>query len=85
VILEVGGKCFWEEINPWLKRFAAMLPFEAIAVNAQILDSLNKEEARLHEENVNPVIFIFTVNLLIPNNQSHKTFYTLREIYIIFG
>ena len=55
VILEVGGKCYWEEINPWLKRFAAMLPFEAIAVNAQILETLNSEEERLHEQNVNPV------------------------------
>jgi hypothetical protein len=55
VICEVGGKVYWEEINPWLKRFAAMLPFEAIAVNAEILKKLNDEEERLKEANINPV------------------------------
>jgi hypothetical protein len=55
VICEVGGKVYWEEVNPWLKRFAANLPFEAIAVNTEILQKLNDEEERLKEANTNPV------------------------------
>ncbi len=55
VICEVGGKCYWEEVSPWLKRFAAILPFEAIAVNPEILKKLNEEEERLKDLNTNPV------------------------------
>ncbi len=32
-----------------------MLPFEAIAVNAEILKKLDDEEERLKEANINPV------------------------------
>jgi hypothetical protein len=58
VICEVGGKVYWEEVNPWLKRFAANLPFEAIAVNTEILQKLNEEEERLKEANTNPVKYM---------------------------
>ena len=59
VICEVGGKCYWEEISPWLKRFAAILPFEAIAVNPEILQKLNDQEEGLKELNTNPVSRLF--------------------------
>jgi hypothetical protein len=55
VICEVGGKVYWEEVRPWLKRFAKLLPFEAIAVNTEILSKLDEEEEKLKDTNVNPV------------------------------
>lgn len=57
VIVEIGGKVYWEEVRPWLSRFAAMLPFEAIAVNVDILERLDKEEERLNHLNQNPISF----------------------------
>lgn len=61
VIMEVGGNAYWEEVRPWLTRVARKLPFEAIAVNKDLLDRLNKEEARLQELNENPYTFEWMV------------------------
>lgn len=62
VILEVGGKVSWEEVKPWLSNVAKMLPFEAIAVNDDILTKLDAEEKRLlHTENKNPITFEWLV------------------------
>jgi len=64
VIVEVGGKVTWEETQPWLSRVAACLPMECIAVSAEQLERLDKEEQRLAEENTNP----HTMEWMIRNN-----------------
>jgi len=61
VILEVGGNVYWEEVQPWLENVCKMLPFEAIAVNKDLLERLNKEEKRLQEANENPYSFEWMV------------------------
>ena len=57
VIMEVCGQVYWEEVKPWLRVITRMLPFEAIAVNKDILEKLEKEQARLEELNQNPYSF----------------------------
>lgn len=65
VIFEVGGKVAWEEVQPWLNNVACLLPFSAIAVNQNILDTLNAEEKRLlDDDNLNP----YSYEWLIRNN-----------------
>jgi len=64
VILEVGGKVLWEEVQPWLSKINKMLPFKAIALNATMLDELRKEEQRMIDNNKNPITFEY----LIRNN-----------------
>jgi len=61
VIMEVYGNVYWEEVQPWLNNVCKMLPFEAIAVNKDLLERLNKEEKRLQEENENPYTFEWMV------------------------
>jgi len=46
VIVEVGGKVLWEEVRGWLNKIVVKLPFDAIAVNAEML----KKNARGREE-----------------------------------
>ena len=62
--MEVGGNIYWEEVQPWLRTVCKMLPFEAIPVNKDFLESLNKEEKRLEEANENP----YTFEWMIRNN-----------------
>ncbi len=61
IILEVGGKAFWEEVQPWLSRVAKKLPFEAMAVSQDLMDRLDAEEKRLDEVNENPYSFEWLV------------------------
>lgn len=75
VIMEVGGTVYWEEVKPWLTRVADRLPFEAIAVNQNILDRLNAEEARLEAANENPYSFEWLVRNNMLDCQSHLSPY----------
>ena len=61
VIVEVGGEFLWEQVRPWLSTFAKDLPFDAIAVNQELLDRLDREENRLAETNENPYSFEWLV------------------------
>lgn len=73
VILEVAGNLMWEDESWWLQKLARVLPFEAIAVNAELLERLNKEEQRLEEINENP----YTLEWIMRNNLldcGHTTF-----------
>jgi len=64
VVVEVGGQCLWEEVQPWLSAIARKLPFDALALNAEILEKLRAEEKRLEESNENAV----SLEWLIRNN-----------------
>jgi len=75
VILEVGGKLLWEEVQPWLSKIAAKLPFDAVAVNCEMLEKLNAEEARLWATNTNPVTFEWLVRNNIFNCQQYFSDY----------
>lgn len=78
VILEVGGKLMWEEARPWLQTIAAKLPFEAIAVNSEMLKKFREEEERLVKTNKNPISFEWLVRNNMLNCQQHLSEYDRR-------
>jgi len=61
IILEIGGKAQWEEVRPWLSQQAGKMPFDALAINADMLKNLREEEQRLVDTNTNPVTFEWIV------------------------
>lgn len=75
VIVEVGGKIMWEEVQPWLAAVAKKLPFEAVAVNSEMLKKLREEEERLIKTNKNPISFEWLVRNNILNCQEHLSDY----------
>ena len=63
------GKLVWKEVRPWLSTIAKKLPFEAMAVNAEMLKKLREEEARLLATNKNPIRFEWLVRNNMMNCQ----------------
>ncbi|KAG0711876.1 39S ribosomal protein L16, mitochondrial [Chionoecetes opilio] len=61
VIIEIGGKCSFEEARPFLKMIAEKLPFPADAVSHKLLVQRREEEERLERENLNPYSFKYIV------------------------
>ena len=64
VVMEVGGKVLWEEVQPWLTTMALKLPFPALALSKDMMERLDAEERRLEEVNENP----YTFEWLVRNN-----------------
>lgn len=71
VIVEVAGDLYWEEVEPWLSKVAEKMPFEAMAVNQNLLERLEAEEKRLAETNANPYTFEWLVRNNIMDCHSH--------------
>merc|ERR1719158_1783015 len=78
VIVEVGGKIVWEEARKWLSTIAGKLPFEAIAVNSEMLKKFREEEERLLATNQNPISFEWLVRNNIMNCQQYFSPYDKR-------
>ena len=57
VILEVGGCIQFEEVVPFLSNIAGLLPFNAVAIDYDSLNSLRREYEELQAVNANPVSF----------------------------
>ncbi|XP_064100005.1 large ribosomal subunit protein uL16m-like isoform X3 [Macrobrachium nipponense] len=66
IIIEVGGKCSFEEVYPFMKMIAEKLPFPAKVVSKEMLEADRAEEERLERENINP----FTFKYIIQNNMT---------------
>ncbi|XP_074036296.1 mitochondrial ribosomal protein L16 [Leptinotarsa decemlineata] len=64
IILEVGGKCEYKEVERFLVDIAMKLPFKATAVSQKILDDMRNQEKWEEENNQNP----YTMKYLIQNN-----------------
>lgn len=64
VIVELAGKCDYEEVKPWLENVAQLLPFKAMAVSHEILQENAEKEARLENENLNR----YTLKYMLQNN-----------------
>jgi len=61
VIIELGGKCSYDEVYPVLKIIAHKLPFPAAVVSLESLDHARSESDRLENENPNPYTFKYMV------------------------
>ncbi|XP_050293401.1 39S ribosomal protein L16, mitochondrial [Anthonomus grandis grandis] len=64
VIVELGGKCEFQEVEAFLTDVANKLPFKAMAVSQQILEEMKETEKWEEENNQNP----YTMKYLIQNN-----------------
>lgn len=57
IILEVGGDCEFNEVEPMLRRMANNLPFKARAVSHEMLQEDVIKETELVTRNINPFSF----------------------------
>ncbi|XP_076033549.1 mitochondrial ribosomal protein L16 isoform X4 [Oratosquilla oratoria] len=64
VIVELGGKCTFEEVYPLLEVVAHKLPFPALVVSQELLKQRKAHEELLEQENQNR----YTFKYLIQNN-----------------
>lgn len=79
VIIEVGGKCSFEEVKPFLSVLANNLPFPADAVSHETLVARREQEEKLERENLNR----YTFKYLIQNNMMgcHSWVKNIDKIY----
>ncbi|XP_068114829.1 large ribosomal subunit protein uL16m [Hyperolius riggenbachi] len=66
LILEVGGRCEFEEVRPALEQVAKKLPFPAIAVSRESLKQMREEFLEKQRNNQNPWTFerIISCNMM---------------------
>ena len=57
IIIEMGGKCSFEEVEPILWVVAHKLPFKAKVVSQEIMEADEREEQYIVENNINPFTF----------------------------
>lgn len=70
IILEIGGKCEYIEVQSFLEDLAKKMPFKAMAVSQEILDKMKQKEEDDERNNCNK----YTMKYLIQNNMGgcHK-------------
>ncbi|BES95866.1 ribosomal protein L16 [Nesidiocoris tenuis] len=81
VIVEVGGKCDFEEVEPFLKIVAHNLPFKAMAVSYKMLEERKALLKKQIDENINPYNFEY----LLKNNIGNCRRWAKRIDYYHFG
>jgi len=66
LVVELGGRCEFEEVKPFLTQVAHKLPFPAVAVSRQSLQQMREEEEEKRLNNQNPWTFerVITSNML---------------------
>ncbi|XP_051890811.1 39S ribosomal protein L16, mitochondrial [Pristis pectinata] len=66
VILELGGKCTFKEVEPFLLEVAKKLPFPAKVFSKESLEEMVKEDEQKAENNQNPWTFqrIASMNMM---------------------
>lgn len=64
IIMELGGKCEFQEALPFLREVAEKLPFKARAVSQEMLEQEALQEKELAAANINP----YTAEYVIRNN-----------------
>ncbi|XP_042640658.1 LOW QUALITY PROTEIN: 39S ribosomal protein L16, mitochondrial [Tyto alba] len=66
LVVEVGGRCDFGEVKPFLTQVARKLPFPAIPVSRDSLEQMRREEEEKKLNNQNPWTFerVVTTNML---------------------
>ncbi|NXY83042.1 RM16 protein, partial [Alcedo cyanopectus] len=66
LVVEVGGRCHFQEVKPFLSQVAKKLPFPALPVSRDSLRRLREEEEEKKLNNQNPWTFerVVTANML---------------------
>jgi len=61
MIIEVGGRCVYEEVKPWLEQIAHILPFKAMAVDQKTLLARKKLDELKEKRNMNPYTYKYLI------------------------
>lgn len=64
VIVEIGGKCEFQEVKGMLQSVCRKLPFKALVVSQEIMDEMKEAERKAEAANINN----FTKKYVIQNN-----------------
>ncbi|XP_038036008.2 large ribosomal subunit protein uL16m [Anas platyrhynchos] len=66
LVVEVGGRCEFEEVEPFLAQVARKLPFPAVPVSRRSLQEMRREEEERRLNNQNPWTFerVVAANML---------------------
>lgn len=64
VILEMGGKCEFDEVKDIMGMVCEKLPFKAMVVSQQLLDEMQEKERQDKINNINP----YSQKYVIQNN-----------------
>lgn len=64
IIVEIGGKCEFEEVKGILTSVCNKLPFKAMVVSQELMDEMKVKEKSVEDANVN----YFTKKYVIQNN-----------------
>lgn len=81
VIIELAGKCDFDEVKGFLSLVAHNLPFKAMAVSQDILDQRKKQQEEMEKSNINP----YTFEYLLKNNIGNCQSWARRIDYFHFG
>nr|BAN20993.1 mitochondrial ribosomal protein L16 [Riptortus pedestris] len=81
VIIELGGRCDFDEVNGFLTLVANNLPFKAKAVSQEILDMEKAKEEEMENKNINP----YTFEYILKNNLGNSKTWARRIDYFHFG
>ncbi|XP_073985005.1 mitochondrial ribosomal protein L16 [Rhodnius prolixus] len=81
VIIELGGKCTFDEVKGFLGTIAHNLPFKAEAISHEILEERRRLEKKAEEDNLNP----YTFEYLIKNNMGNCQSWIRRIDHFHFG
>ncbi|KAB0794546.1 hypothetical protein PPYR_11385 [Photinus pyralis] len=64
IIVELGGKCEFDEVKDFLQKIAEKLPFKAMAVSHELLQEMRRKEIEDEKNNLN----FYTMKYVIQNN-----------------
>ncbi|CAL4068372.1 unnamed protein product [Meganyctiphanes norvegica] len=79
VIVELGGKCSYDEVYKILKMIAHKLPFPAAVVSQESLTAARKEAEQIDRKNPNP----YTFKYIVQNNMMgcHRWIKDIDKVY----
>ncbi|XP_054257258.1 39S ribosomal protein L16, mitochondrial [Macrosteles quadrilineatus] len=81
VIVELGGRCEFAEVQKYLHQVAHILPFKAMAVSHEMLEEMEAKEKLDEARNLNE----YTMEYIIKNNLGHAKLWCRRNDYKYFG
>uniref|UniRef100_A0A0A9WHM1 Large ribosomal subunit protein uL16m n=2 Tax=Lygus hesperus TaxID=30085 RepID=A0A0A9WHM1_LYGHE len=81
VIIELAGKCDYDEVKGVLNQVAKQLPFKAMAVSQEILEERKLLLEKQIKENINP----YTFEYMLKNNLGNCKRWAKRIDYFHFG
>lgn len=78
VIIEIAGRCEFEEVKYMLDTVCNFLPVDAMPISQSIMDDLKKEKLELDSKNINPFSFEYVIRKNMTNCHQWLSDYDLK-------